>query len=57
MHKNVLFLLKDCKNGPALGAPPLDPRQPPSSLRNPSYAIGVCIPVSQIHSILNVSVV
>jgi len=25
MHKNALFLLKICKNRPALGAPPLDP--------------------------------
>jgi len=25
MHKNALFLLKNCKNRPALGASPSDP--------------------------------
>jgi len=28
MHKNALFLLKNGKNRPALGAPPPNPRQP-----------------------------
>jgi len=27
MHKNALFLLKNCKNRPAMGAPPPDHRQ------------------------------
>jgi len=43
MHKNALFLLKNCKNRPALGADPYirrleAPTKTFSQYRNPGYA-------------------
>jgi len=63
MHKNTLFLLKNCKHHPALGAPPsgplasggeaLRPQWPPADLhqppfRNSGYATAWSSPIQHI---------
>jgi len=44
MHKNMLFLLKNCKNGPALGVPFPNPQ-----LRNPGYTAYTHVLLLPIH--------
>jgi len=50
MHKNALFLLKNCKNRPGLGDTPPDPWCPPAALPPHHWEIlAMPLPVSQIH--------